>query len=107
MNCARRSEAGTAESDDDEFVNLYIERINRTKLALLVASLPYGAGEWTEILVEEMITGCRESVKFRAPPDGRGSIVIMQSSDVCNQYSVLRLCGFNTTLVPKLVSFKN
>jgi hypothetical protein len=40
INCARRSDAGITDRDDEEFVNLYNDRISRTNLAFRVAAFP-------------------------------------------------------------------
>ena len=40
MNCALRSDAGITERVCEAFVNLYIERINRTKLVFGVVGSP-------------------------------------------------------------------
>src|SRR5258708_21809219 len=53
MNCARRSRDGTTHRNDEELVNLYNDRINRTNLAFRVAAFPCGACKWTEISTEK------------------------------------------------------
>jgi len=53
MNCARRSDAGITDSDDEELVNLYNDRINRTNLAFRVTAFPYDTCEAAEISTEK------------------------------------------------------